>query len=291
LRPGQTRGIPYLAPVIEPLKQLGRYSAAELQAAVIGSYLTVFIQTESGNVGLAPMEPTTETGGKKTDKDYKLASGAILELAQGEKIETVDPKRPNTSFDPFVQAILRQVGVALGIPFELLIMHFTKSYSAARSAMLNAWKVFSTRREWLINHFCDIVYEAWMEEAILRGRIVAPGFLDDPMIAKAYLGNIWIGPAPGQIDPTKEVQAAVIRIDNGLSTRAEETAALSGQDWDDKITQMKKEKRIMKEINGGTSPKPVIEDPDEPDMDPNIEVDGDEESEETDTAEGENENE
>src|SRR6185437_1354099 len=32
LRPGQTRGVPYLAPVIETLKMLGRYMEAEVMA-------------------------------------------------------------------------------------------------------------------------------------------------------------------------------------------------------------------------------------------------------------------
>ncbi len=35
LRPGQTRGVPWLAPVIETLKQRGSYTEAELMAAVI----------------------------------------------------------------------------------------------------------------------------------------------------------------------------------------------------------------------------------------------------------------
>lgn len=247
LRPGQTRGVPYLAPVIEQLHQLGRYTNAELQAAVVSGYLTVFVETESGMSGLSPMQPTDETGGKTSDKDYKLSSGAVIGLTPGEKISTVSPGRPNVSFDAFVQAILRQIGVALGIPFELLVMHFTKSYSAARSAMLNAWKMFSARREWLINHFCDLVYEAWMEEAVLRGRVIAPGFLDDPILRQAWLGNIWIGPAPGQIDPTKEVQAAQLRVDGGFSTVSEETAAMTGTDWDQKIPQIKKERKILKE--------------------------------------------
>jgi len=45
LRPGQPRGVPYLAPIIDCLKQLARYSEAEIMAAVVTSYLTVFIET------------------------------------------------------------------------------------------------------------------------------------------------------------------------------------------------------------------------------------------------------
>jgi capsid protein len=43
-----------------------------------------------------------------------------------------DPKRPNTALDGFVQAVFQQIGIALGLPFEILVKHFTASYSAAR---------------------------------------------------------------------------------------------------------------------------------------------------------------
>jgi len=43
----------------------------------------------------------------------------------GESIETANPGRPNVNFDPFFQAILSQIGAAIGIPFEVLRMHFS----------------------------------------------------------------------------------------------------------------------------------------------------------------------
>lgn len=113
LQPGQTRGVPYLASVIEPLKQLDRYTEAELMAAVISGMFTVFIKSETGDGDLSPMSPSAEVGGKSTDEDYKLASEAIVGLAPGEDIAVADPKRPNTAFDPFVLAILRQIGYPL----------------------------------------------------------------------------------------------------------------------------------------------------------------------------------
>jgi capsid protein len=42
-RIGQRRGLPYLAPVLEALKQLGRYTDAELMAAVVAGMFTVFL--------------------------------------------------------------------------------------------------------------------------------------------------------------------------------------------------------------------------------------------------------
>jgi lambda family phage portal protein len=246
LRPGQTRGVPYLAPVLEIFKQLGKYTNAEIMNAVISAYFTVFVKSPGGDTGIAPFEPQTETGGKASDKDYKMGMGAFVQLANNEEVVFADPKRPNQNFDPFILAILRQAGVALGLPFEILIQHFQKSYSAARSAFLLAGKMFSTRRVWLVNHYCNIVYEAWMEEAVFRGRVAAPGFFDDHIIRQAYLGNTWIGPAPGQIDPTKETKAAGERIELRLTTRSGEAAAI-GEDFDQNIEQAAKEERLIKE--------------------------------------------
>src|SRR5690606_16008873 len=49
-RPGQTRGVPWLAPVIEPLKQIADFGTAELHAAVINS-LHVVVQNPGPPVG------------------------------------------------------------------------------------------------------------------------------------------------------------------------------------------------------------------------------------------------
>lgn len=246
-RPNQSRGVPDLAPVIEPLKQLGNYSEYELMAAAISSLFTVFIESESGDPVLNLDDLSDETGSKTTDDDYKLASGAIIGLAPGEKIHDSNPGRPNTSFDPFVQAILRQIGVALELPFEILIKHFTASYSAARAAMLEAWKYFMSERQWLADNFNRLIYEIWMYEAVAIGRIAAPGFLADPLIRQAYLGSEWVGPARGQIDELKEIKAAELRNDMGISTLTEITAEMTGGDWEKKHPQSVKEHNMRKE--------------------------------------------
>jgi lambda family phage portal protein len=251
-RPGQTRGVPYLAPVIEPLKQLDKYTEAELMAAVIASLLTVFVKSETGD-GFAPTVSNLPTA--QNNSEIRLGTGTIVDLAPGEDITTVSPNRPNTAFDPFVQSVLRQIGVALGLPFEVLVKHFTASYSAARAALLEAWKFFRLRREFLSQTFCAPIYEAWMEEAILRGRISAPGFFDDPALRIAYLQADWIGDAPGHIDPTKEVDAAAKRLEIGVSTLAEETMQLTGGVWKDKHREQVKERR-MREIDGLIPPVP-----------------------------------
>lgn len=253
-RPEQLRGVPFLAPVIESLKQLGQYTHAELTAAVIGSLFTVFVthNTSSGELGNG-----LNYSEQIDDEDitsYELGAGTMVNLQNGEGVEFADPSRPNTAFDAFVDSIVKQVGTALEIPYELLVKHFSASYSASRAALLEAWKMFRMRRFWLASDFCQPIYEEWLTEAVAKGRIYAPRFFDDPIIRNAYCKAEWHGPSQGQIDPLKEVNAATKRIEEGLSTRQKEAAELTGTDFNVNINQrIKEEIKIneLKNLQGG----------------------------------------
>ena len=231
-RPEQTRGVPYLAPVVETLKQLTRYTEAEIDAAVISAMFTVFVKTEDGQ-GLSDLVEDGETR-SASNEEVKLGNGAIVDLMPNEEIETANPGRPNQAFDQFVLAILRQVGVALEIPFELLVKHFTASYSAAQAAIVEAWKFFKARRVWLVGSFCDPVWEAVISECVATGKIYAPGFFSDPYMRAAWLKALWIGPPRGAIDMKKEVEANIMMEDRQYKTSAEVTAERTGGDWESK---------------------------------------------------------
>lgn len=248
---GQTRGVPFLAPVIIALKQLSRYTEAEITAAVISAFFTVFIENKQHeNAGaLGQSEDFYAEDGEDEDDEpvnYKLGAGAIFELGEGQTVKDVNPSRPNNGFNDFVKAITVQIGAALEIPAEVLLKDFNKSYSASRAAMLQAWKMFKMKRTWLSNDFCQPVYEEWLTEAVAKGRIHAPGFFDDPAIRKAYCTAEWHGPAQGQIDPLKEVNAAIKRVDQGFSTREKETTELTGGDFRQNIAVATHETELMK---------------------------------------------
>lgn len=262
-RIGQKRGVPILAPVIESLKQLGRYTEAELMAAVVSGMYTVFIESkDSGTeVPLGEAIPEEEQVDSQDENSYELGNGALISLGEGETIKEANPGRPNTAFDGFVTSICRQIGSAIELPYELLIKHFTASYSASRAAMLEAWKMFKMRRTWLSNDFCQPIYEEWLSEAVAKGRIIAPGFFEDPIIRKAYCGAEWNGPTQGQLDPLKEVNAAARRVQEGFSTRAKETAELTGGDFFKNVNQRMREEKVMREGGLITDGKTVTEEP------------------------------
>ncbi len=107
-----------------------------------------------------------------------------------------------------MQSVLREVGIAIGLPFEVLIKHFTASYSASRPALLGAWRFFRNRRQRVADGFCQPIYEAFMDEAVSSGRISAPGYFDEPPLRKAYLQAQWLSDSP-MADRSGEMQRTI----------------------------------------------------------------------------------
>lgn len=251
-RIGQVRGVPFLSPVIETVKQLGRYTEAEVLAAVINGLFTVFIEKESASddVPFGEAVPEDMQVDSEDEGSIELAPGAVIDLGEGEKANMVNPGRPNPNFDPFVMAVIKQIGAALEIPYELLIMAFSNNYSASRAAILEFFKVIKMYRAWFVTDFCQPIYEEWLCEAVAKGRINAPGFFNDPIIKDAYCSAEWNGPSAGQLDPKKEVEAAELRVQGGFSTRERETTELTGTDFYKNIKQRKREEELLKEVTG-----------------------------------------
>jgi len=168
---------------MEALKQLGSYADAELSAAVVSSFISVFIKTEA-EIPTSGRTSSAGDGRKGRRQGHEARPAAMIDLAPGEEIQSFDPKRPNTAFDPFVLAILRQIGVALEIPFEILVKHFTASYSAARAAPARGLEVLYGAA-----HLArDELQPADLRSVALRGcgpgRVPAPGFFADPSSAR-----------------------------------------------------------------------------------------------------------
>jgi hypothetical protein len=130
-----------------------------------------------------------------------------------------------------VLSLIKQIGMGLGVPFEVLIKVFNSSYSASKAALLDAWMRFRSERIWLARSFCQPVYETWLAEAITLGRVKAPGFFRDPLVRWAYCQAAWFGDSMGSINPKDEVAAFSAAIEARLTTHERAEWELFGTDW------------------------------------------------------------
>ncbi|MFG6330044.1 MAG: phage portal protein [Lachnospiraceae bacterium] len=250
-RAGQYRGVPFLAPVMQAIKQLTRYTEAEIMAAIINSMFSIFIQTENGE-GVTDFKGVDEdgdgTGGsEEEDDEVEFGYGTVNYLKTGEEVKAVESAHPSSGYDAFAFTMASHIGAALEIAPEVLLKKFSNNFSASKGALNETWKAFRMRRKWFVNDFCQEIYVLWFNEAVSTGRIKAPGYFNDVLVKKAYTSVTWNGPAQGMLNPVQEVNAAVGRINEGLSTHEDECISMNGSDFDDNIRTLKNENAALAE--------------------------------------------
>ena len=247
----QFRGEPYLAPVIETLKNVSRFADAELTAAIINSFFSIFFVQPNENFDLyqiAGQEKPDITAPCLDVTDYKLGSGTLSALPRGVDVKSIDSSNAQSTFESFTNQFVQQIGAALGVPSEVLQKSFKASYSAAKAALLQAADEFRQRRESFVNDFCQPIYEMFLSEAVATGRIDAPGFFDDPVIRRQWCKSNWHNETSHLLDPVKEIQAAVLKINSGLSTYSKEAAEICGTDYEENIRQLSLEKNLRRQL-------------------------------------------
>lgn len=246
-RIGQTRGKPILSSIMPMFKMLDHYERSELQAAIVNAMIAAFIETPMGGEELNELFGGSSDDYLNAKKDWqvKLEGGSIIPIFPGDKVAPFTPSRPNSAYGSFVENLLRHIGTGLNIPYELLLKDFSKTnYSSARSALLEAWRYFNGRRQWLADYWATPVYELWLEEMVNKGLVDAPDFYANRY---AYTRCKWIGPGRGWVDPVKEAQACQLRMEIGLSTLENECAS-QGLDWEEVVEQRVREKNKLKEM-------------------------------------------
>ena len=235
---GQRRGLPFLYPVFEELKQSGRFSEAALAKQVISQMLTVFIKH---NKELTEEEYLDAQS--RNLVNYELGAGAVYHMAGDEDLQIVNPNLSENLYDSFMNGALKRIGMAVGIPYEVLAKQFQSSYSAARAAQVEAWRFFINIRKWYVKKLHKPTYKELITESVARGRIDLPGFFEDPLSQMAYLGSQWLGFGMPQMDPYKEARAAEIHKKNIWATDQEIAYSLGHGDIDKIYRRMSREKK------------------------------------------------
>jgi len=274
-RPGQTRGVSAFASAIMRLRNLSGYEESEIVAARASSSMMAFVKT--------PDQELFEDGTFDQDSVLDFSPGSIRRLAPGEEMQFFTPNRPDDSFTPFVQQMLRAVAAGVGCSYTQVSSDFSQSnYSSSRLELLETRAHYKTLQQYLIDALCQEVYCKWMEMAVLAGVLEMPGFDSDP---DRYETAKWIAPAAQFVDPQKEAAAYKDMIRSGIMTLSQ-VIALHGGDFDEQMRQRQHELAVADEFgivldtdptqvsSNGVSqpmPSPVTEHPIEHEDEPELE--------------------
>lgn len=204
-RPGQIRGVPWLASAITRLKDYDDFEDAELMQQKVAACFGAFVTDTDGN---PPAFGTAATGNDGSPLD-KLQPGQIAYLKPGQQVTFAQP--PRAQDGSFSTRALRRVAVGLGVPYEVISGDYSQvSYSSARMARIEFRANLEEWREhMLLPRLCSGVWRWAMElVAALEGW---------PTIPTAE----WACPPMTILEPDKEAIAYTRMIRAGLMTWAQ----------------------------------------------------------------------
>jgi lambda family phage portal protein len=272
-RISQRRGIPLLANSADSLKQMTRLSEAELMSALVASFFTAFVRDSSGMgalMGPALTPEETEVGGGRyapdeaevgarnleDGNDLQMGHGNIVYLDEQKDITVAEPVKSDKEFGAFWKSLAIPACASGNIPIEQALMNYETSYTAARAAANDVWEYRKVART-LMNRRMNIpVYSEWMQEAIIRNRVQAPGFFDDYATRRAWLRSGWVGSGQGSMDPFREAKASVIHLNSYDTTHEDEYARNHGGRWDVSVTKRANEEMLLEEAGLVNKPDP-----------------------------------
>jgi lambda family phage portal protein len=232
LRPGQVRGVPWFAPVLQTHAFLAMYEEAEVTAAR-WSAAKLGMWIPGPDADLDPNAP------KQVPLD--APPGSIVEGPQGYTFDTFDPQHPNQAFKDFVGTLLRGIARGLGISYLTLTGDVSAAnYSSMKAGLLPERDLWRALHGWLARSVHRVVYRNWLEMALLTRTLVL-----DSRLASTYQDVKWLPRGWRPIDPRGDTEAAQLLISLGLESRTR-LAAEQGDDFEELIDELSQESDYAK---------------------------------------------
>lgn len=251
-RIGQHRGVTWFAPVVTSIRDLGLYLDNEMQAGAVAACFAAAITSDTPIGGLHPPSTAGVSDQSGNRYDY-LEPGIVMRLNPGEQIQQVNPARPNSGAEAWINMMLRQIAVGTGLSYEIVARDFSQTnYSSNRASQLEDRRRFRRWQHYLINHLCSPVWERFCYTAAMVGHVAFPSVSqlteDFHRFAPAeYMPQSW-----EWVDPKAEQTSSQSAITAMQATYADELGA-KGLNWRHVFYQRAKEERLLKSL-GLTSP-------------------------------------
>jgi len=259
------RGMPLLAIMLQNLNEAGKYMDSEQRAALVNSYLAMTRNRD-------PKQGAGATGFRKRgaidvqQKETKNAGNVQFEqqqpglflanLAQNEKVDSFDTKRPNLNFVPFMEAVLKPMAYASEIPPEIFFMEYGNNFSASRQSNLDFKDATDKKVYDFARQLNDPIFVEWLTGEILNGAIKAPGYINSLInnslyyIRNAWQNTIWRGLPQTSVDIKKLVQALEIVEEKGWQTNEAISEQYFKTDYFDNIRRQKTEVALREDARG-----------------------------------------
>lgn len=231
-RPSQTRGAPVLQTSFAMIHRINDICDSEALARQLLSRIVLTITRDEaetrayGESVADPNKPAANDTGDIARRLMEVDYGIFYHARPGEKVAGVERNIPGADFPSTLKAFMGMVGLAFGMPRELVQLDWSDAnYSVSRAILEQAYQVFCDWQEIIEAFYYDPLFR-WQRPALLK----KAGYKDDGQ----DLLTEWIVPTFPWIDQLKEAQANGVKLDRCLTTHAHILKAL-GLDREDVV--------------------------------------------------------
>jgi lambda family phage portal protein len=247
-RAGQTRGITWFVPVMQWMRDLNTYLNNEMQAGAVASCFTAFVTSPSpipSSYGAPSTASQTDANGNQYDY---LEPGKIMYLGQGEGVQMVNPSRPNSGAEPWINLMLRGIAVGTGLSYEIVARDFSQTnYSSNRASQLEDRRRFRRWQKYMIEHLCQPVWREFCTSASMIGKFGFPSMTYVMEDCDRYCPATFQPPRWEWVDPVAEQQSSEAAINAFQSTYEAELGG-KGDNWRYIFYQRQKEEKLLQKL-------------------------------------------
>ena len=168
----------------------------------------------------------------------------VVRLKPGESIESINPGRPNSASEPWINLMLRGICAGTGTNYEAVAKDFSKtSYSSSRTSKLEDRPRYKRWQNYMVWHFCQPIWDEFCNAAAREGVEGFPSSTELLEDRRKVTPVEWQLPEQEWVDPAGEQTAAKDSISTYMSTYQDELGS-RGRSWRATFYQAAKEKAL-----------------------------------------------
>jgi len=251
-RSDQMRGITDFHACMRTARMLYEILEAEKTGVRFASQQAALIYTDRGSANprnlFQPTPAATLPTGQNQDNEFSEV-GSIRYFGTADRIEVM-PSRPSTAFTGFVQHLMHEISIGIGIPQGVLFGTQDYKGPAVRAEFAAADRFFAKHQGLLQDKVLDPIKNAVILDAIANGEIPPPPMEDGETAVQALrraCRGEWRFPAKLTIDIGRESAANMNENRQGAKS-LQEIAAEQGTDAFSRLEQIAEEAAYVHEL-------------------------------------------
>lgn len=252
-RVDQYRGVTDFHAAIRTARSLYEILEAEKAGVRFASQQAALVFTDRGTANprnLFQPTPAVTLPSGQAQKNELSEVGTIRYFGNADKIEVM-PSRPSQAFAGFVQHLMHEIALGVGVPEGVLFGTQDYKGPSVRAEFAAADRVFTRHQGVLVDKVLDPIKDAVILDAIARNEIPPPALLGGETMVQALrraTAGEWRFPAKLSIDVGRESAANMNENRQGAKS-LQEIAAEEGTDAFARLEQIAIEASFVKELS------------------------------------------